>query len=250
MCLANLRLDPASPGLAGLNLDSRGRGRSKRSGKLKTIPTPLESSLFTGPPSPDTGTSERFLFPIESMLSAAGSRAKTFPLPAPEKVLGGGDPPCGEKCLDSFAKLDPSGCWLKMFRGYFQVMTDGSLEKFSGTWPRSGLMRNGTVSQREPSAPTTSATEYFCWPTPQASEGRFFHLSTKLAVNERGTTNISRKSGHRGTVRLTDYAWSRFKKPPNPEFAQWLMGFPKGWATNLDASATPSSRKSRKKSGG
>jgi hypothetical protein len=35
----------------------------------------------------------------------------------------------------------------------------------------------------------------------------------------------------------------------NPTWVEWLMGFPLGW-TALDASATPSSRKSSKSSGG
>jgi hypothetical protein len=35
----------------------------------------------------------------------------------------------------------------------------------------------------------------------------------------------------------------------NPEFQEWLMGFDRGW-TALEPSATPSSRKSRKSSGG
>jgi hypothetical protein len=35
----------------------------------------------------------------------------------------------------------------------------------------------------------------------------------------------------------------------NPTWVEWLMGFPNGW-TDLAASATPSSRKSRKSSGG
>jgi hypothetical protein len=35
----------------------------------------------------------------------------------------------------------------------------------------------------------------------------------------------------------------------NPTWVEWLMGFPLGW-TALNASETPSSRKSRKSSGG
>lgn len=35
----------------------------------------------------------------------------------------------------------------------------------------------------------------------------------------------------------------------NPTWVEWLMGYPEGW-TDLEASATPSSRRSRKRSGG
>lgn len=75
----------------------------------------------------------------------------------------------GPKCSDSFAKLNPAGYWQKTSQGYSQLMMDGSLEAFSGTWPRAGMTRNGTAYLLPPSAPLTGETESGSWPTPHAS---------------------------------------------------------------------------------
>ena len=72
----------------------------------------------------------------------------------------------------SFAKLDPDGSWLKTSQGYSQANLDGSLERFSETWPRAGMTRNGTAYLLPPSAPLTGAIESGSLPTPQATDGR------------------------------------------------------------------------------
>ncbi len=68
----------------------------------------------------------------------------------------------------SFASLDPAGWWRKTSQGYSQVTLDGSLARFSETWPRAGMTRNGTAFRRPPLAPLTAETESGSWPTPRA----------------------------------------------------------------------------------
>jgi len=95
----------------------------------------------------------------------------------------------GPSSSDSFASLDPDGSWRKTCQGYSQVMLDGSLARFSETWPRAGMTRNGTAYRRQPSAPLTDATECGSSPTPQAySHGEDSNPLglTKLDIQVRG----------------------------------------------------------------
>jgi hypothetical protein len=43
--------------------------------------------------------------------------------------------------------------------------------EFSSTWPRSGLMRNGTAYRLPPLVPLTAETDYGLWPTPTLPNG-------------------------------------------------------------------------------
>ena len=55
----------------------------------------------------------------------------------------------GENLHESFAKLNQDGSWLKTSRGCYQQTLEGHLQKFSGTWPRAGMMRSGMCFQQE-----------------------------------------------------------------------------------------------------
>ena len=83
----------------------------------------------------------------------------------------------GRSSTGRFAKLAPNGSWLKMYQGFCQHRTDGSLEAYSETWPAAGTMRNGICSRQPPLVPRTSDFACFLWPTPEAAQGelmRFF----------------------------------------------------------------------------
>lgn len=175
-------------GLEGLNLDSKGPADSKPSGKSKTTPTLPPSSLNTGPTSDvmetferlpgakgariaETQTAEPSRNGCQSMLFAEVSPAKTsrWPVPGPDST--GNDRLFGEKCSGSFAKLGPDGSWLKTSQGSCQLMTDGSLENFSGTWPQRGLMRNGECYPRPEWEPRTLEDGCSLWPTVRSTDG-------------------------------------------------------------------------------
>ncbi len=66
---------------------------------------------------------------------------------------------------ESFAEYDPdSSCW----RTFQASLLTNTLEPYSGTWPRAGTMRNGTVSQQPQLVPHTFVTGSSSWPTPDA----------------------------------------------------------------------------------
>lgn len=76
------------------------------------------------------------------------------------------------------------------------------------------------------------------WPTPSANED--------AAGTPKGNMQgmLGNHPGVRGT---TPEEWQRGSL--NPQWVEWLMGYPAGW-TDLGDSATPSSRRSSRKSGG
>ena len=97
------------------------------------------------------------------------------------------------------------------------------LSEFYGTFPRSGMMRSGTVYQLPRLAPTITEIGSGLWHTPKASDYKSvtsnmdYHrkrtdkeLSCQVAISENSAL------------------------PMNPVWVEWLMGFPLGH-TDLDA---------------
>jgi len=170
---------------------------------------------------------------------------------------------------------------------------------FSETWPRSGMMRNGTAYRLPPLVRLTDETEHGLWQTPVADDavnrtaGKYNSrgepkLSAQVKIwptpsvkgnhNRKGASPTSgdglstavKKSLWPTPTRVTNSggaalckwggAGSREKLRQmvsseelngalNPTWVEWLMGFPLEW-TALEDWGTPSSRKSRKSSGG
>ena len=105
-----------------------------------------------------------------STSSAAGSPANPPPTPGDEKEQMTTDG-FGLNLSESFAQLDQHGSWLKMSQGYSQSTLDGHLARWSGTWPRSGIVSNGIAYRQPPSAPRTYEIESGSWPTPDVPHG-------------------------------------------------------------------------------
>ena len=129
----------------------------------------------------------------------------------------------GESSPVSLAKLSPDGLWLRMYRGYCQARTDGSLEEYSGTWPKSGMMRNGLVSRLPILAHRTKGSGSLLLPTPMAAEHKMTPMKEDYAyrpftkqVPDTLAMWAVRKSGlpH---ARLVASLW------------EWAMGFNIGW---------------------
>ena len=112
-----------------------------------------------------------------------------------------------------FATFDPAtSSWRTRQRSLF-----GDLEQFSRTWPASGMTRSGTAYRRRPSAPVTYEHAHGLWPTPLATE-----------------TGWRKKPYSQGGRALSTVIGG----PQNPEWTEWLMGFPIGW-TDCERSETP-----------
>jgi hypothetical protein len=119
---------------------------------------------------------------------AAVSRAKTCPTPesAPASKTGPA-PASGPNSTESFAKLNHDGSWSRMCQGSSQLMMGGGLEEFSETWPRRGMMRNGTSYRLPMSARRTSESASGLWRTPTAEDCQ----NRAFARNSRGEPKLS-----------------------------------------------------------
>jgi len=148
---------------------------------------------------------------------------------APTTSGGSGPPPA-----TLYAQWDPSGCSWRTSQPSFEM--DGHSEPSLGTFTASGSMRNGQLFARPTSARPITVNGSTSWPTPRASMG------------SHGVAWVRAETGeHRS--QLEDYlAWRYLQDGGqrirglhvNPEWTDWLMGFPSGW-TDCEPPETPSS---------
>lgn len=98
---------------------------------------------------------------------------------------------------------------------------------FSATWLGSDTEPVPDFSQLVRWVRHTCVSGCSFWPTPLASD------ANRGGLSEQGLAyRLSREQ----QVRLSEVVGG----PVNPEWTEWLMGFPPGW-TDLEDSATPSS---------
>jgi len=200
-------------------LDLNGPEDLKPNGKSNGMNTPQKSLPNIGQTSQDTGTSGTLfdLTPLTS--SAADSHVRTFQLPTQkEKELeGGGDLASGENFSDSFANYDQnSSSWRTR-----QICLTGDSELLSENWPRSGIVSNG-IAYRLPSFPLpTLEIGHGLWPTPMAWDG----MRGPISIKELNSGD------HMITLVTAVRHWTSNEAhgPLNPQFVEWLMGFPIGW---------------------
>ena len=204
------------------------------------------------------------LFPTEytSTSSPGDFPAKIFPLQEDEKVLRASEAAFGQTAPDFLGKFDRDTPCLRMSQTCLQENGEIGFAEFSGIFPRSGMMRSGTVYQLPRLARTTTEIasglsvtgQTFFWRTPDTGSG-----GTPLAFLQGETT---RESGHRIQVRLNDqvklwptpaasrsrgaaknrfYGSATYKRnldeavrtseecgQLNPDWVEWLMGYPTG----------------------
>jgi hypothetical protein len=122
------------------------------------------------------------------------------------------------------------------------------LAEFSGTWPRSGLMRSGRAYRLRPLVPLTSGIGCSYLPTPTASGFGVADVPRLLARRE--ACRVKHRNGM--GFGLTFEQWVSVRRHElglstrgsvNPTLCEMAMGFPEGW-TEVEAvargSATPS----------
>jgi hypothetical protein len=148
-----------------------------------------------------------------SMSSVAASPVKISAPLVRERGSKGRARVFGQSTPASLANYDRDTSLWRMLQSSFLE----GLDEFSETWPRSGMTRNGTAYQLQPLAPLTGVIGSGLWPTPRVSMA---HGPSQREIAETSPTT--------GSL--------------NPEFVEWLMGFPIGW-TDLSLSGTPSSLK-------
>ena len=206
-------------------------------------PTAKPSSPSAGLMSPATETFAAFTLPLDLPTSSlADFPVPTFPPQAQKPALTVTPADYGESSGESLATLDHDG---SSWRTSQRCFIDGS-EKFSETWPRSGMTRNGTAYRLPTLAlPLTErgGTECGLWPTPTTGDcvGRGYHGNLRgnwwAALPGAIALSLGYPVQHPITAQI------------NPQFLEWLMGFPIGH-TELPPSETRYARRSSKSSGG
>jgi len=218
---------------------------------VTTNPTPKQSSKSIGPKSRVTKTSEKYeaSYTQESLFSQADFHANRL------AMLGENEDKqmtaiSGLKCLELYAKQGPLGCLAKML---LASKTWHSTRRCL-TWKAKITKSNRLLFQLVPSMLRTEEIESgsvrWMWPSPRACE---LEGGVVKAENDGGGGGWYRKNkkGVRWGVKLKDAvaALENGQKNLNPQFVEYLMGYPIGW-TDVTLLETPSSRKSRRKSSG
>ena len=130
-----------------------------------------------------------------------------------------------------YAFYDPVTQSLKMYEATCPLAHLPSLQKL----PPSGMTQNGVLFLQPLWEGCTNAIDSSLWPTPRAT----------MFKNRRWWTRPS--GSHR--YNLEEYGPHKFPhlrgRDINPEWIEWLMGFPTGW-TEVEALETQLSPKSQK----
>jgi hypothetical protein len=188
-------------------------------------------------------------------LFRAAFHAQTFPLQAEAQGLTESSPQCGITWRGWLAKLDPDSYSWKTAQCSFIEDSDESLQ----TFPVSGMTRDGLLWEQSMSAHRIKGIERGLWRTPDTGGGGTSGL-LKQGQNHR-------QNGQPIQIRLVDQVnnprlWptpvarmhkdggnpSEYKRneiplaaqaggPLNPEWVEWLMGWPQEW-TDLKPLAT------------
>lgn len=149
--------------------------------------------------------------------------AKTLVSQAVERVLAAHEAGFGPSMPAWLASFDPkSSSWKTS-----QLSLDGELTEFSETWPRSGMMLNGTAYRLPTLVPDSFGTECSLWPTPNATAFKGGRQSPR-----RGVSNPERNNWQDWCSLVLGQRY------PVPETAEQVMGSPEGF-TEISSSATP-----------
>jgi len=177
----------------------------------------------------------------------AGFPARTSALQEKAQDLTESDQDCGEKWRGWLAKLCPNGSgWKTAQRSLL-----GDLEESSAILPRSGMTRGGLLWELPTLERHTSENGYgFLLPTPTASPmGSNTHMRSKgLTTNQvyrmwptPTAHNAKETNAPSESARNTPTLSAQAGGPLNPDWIEWLMGWPIGH-TALKPSETAKSR--------
>jgi hypothetical protein len=132
---------------------------------------------------------------------------------------------CGRLSTTPLSIYDPVTQSWKMLQLTFPWDSD----KFSETWPKSGMTQNGKSYQLQPWVRLIEETESSLLPTPTCKP--IYHPEVPWDGVSR---HLLRPGGLKFGISIADVVGGR----PNPMFLEWMMGFPLRW-TELEDSETP-----------
>jgi hypothetical protein len=150
------------------------------------------------------------------MSSAEDSHAKTYLAPERAQESTESAAGCGLKCGESLARLDRNTSSWKTA----QCSLFGGLEEFCGTWPRWGLMRDGECWGQQMPEAYTREIESGYWPTPRKQI-----QDRPCREREDYHSNLEEYLGNH-------YPFLRGQLC-DPDFAEWMMGWPIGWTDSV-----------------
>lgn len=159
-----------------------------------------------------------------STSSLEDSHAKTSALQDLERAWTESEVVFSSKLLDWSKKSSP----LSSFWKTCQPLELAAFCKSSLHLQKSGMIVDGLVSQPQALVPYTKERGGFYWPTPSAIEGGPCPpLSHLPRMNQR---NYSGKTGKHVQMTLRRaVTWENRTGKLNPQWVEWLMGFPIGW---------------------
>lgn len=156
--------------------------------------------------------------------SPQSARNRDFPTP----VIS------GRKCAASLKNCAPAGCLAKM------LLTSsiwGSTKR-SLTWNRRDMQFGHSYFLLAPSAHGMNASELLSWglmfPTPLASDTGSKANVEKISISPNGAFRRKKLDGTFWSAGLSEAVYFLTPTPDltlrfNPEWVEWLMGFPQGW---------------------
>ncbi len=185
----------------------------------------------------------------ELMSFAEDSHVKTsLPLVKVQESAAS-DQGCGGKWPASFARFNPA---LFLWKTPQLSLLEG-LDVFLETWPRWGIMRDGECWELLTLGRRINVTEYGLWPTPRSCSAMAATITPESAWDEKRFPNLETIVGRRmwptptchnakeqdspaeskrNTPTLCHVARGGDQTLPrhlNPEWVEWLMGWPLGW---------------------
>ena len=158
-----------------------------------------------------------------STQSAAASPVRISASSARARVFLASSRASGENSSASLASYDPASQSWKTSQ--FSLIE--GLATFSGPWPRSGMMRNGTAFRLPTSALPITGTASGLWPTPTA---RDWKDTPGMKMESRNKDGSIRDRADQ----LARRVYLEEATPPggghlNPMWVEWLQGFPLAW---------------------
>ena len=205
----------------------------------------IECSKNIGQASTENATSEsaESITSKESMSYAADSPVRIFPTPGEGQDLTENEVVYSSRPFAWFANYNRELlCWRTWQLCFLEDWTE-----YLGRWPRSGSMRNGIVYRLPPLVPRISGIDYLSsvsdkeiHRTPNASNGIDGGSNSRKAAKkreERFITPTADDTGHRknkysqGGQALSHQLGGTL----NPQWVEWLMGFPIGWTDCEDS---------------
>jgi hypothetical protein len=154
---------------------------------------------------------------------------------------------------DWLLSFDHSTSSWKTRQSCLPLMAAEPSQKSQVTWPKSGTMRNGMCYQRPPLVRGIGGIAYGLLPTPVASDWGSRKPSSRPHLTANGTFRHLNAQGKQSFMRLSQVMKLYARRDDgllNPDFVEWLMGYPVSY-TNIELKclATASSLSSPSTSG-